>query len=48
LTEPGREAQRRVAQARSASLRRLVADWEPESPEVDAMIERLSGELATA
>jgi len=31
---------------RESDLTELVADWEPESPEVDAMIARLSEELA--
>jgi EmrB/QacA subfamily drug resistance transporter len=48
LSEPGQTIQRRVADARCEGLRTLVADWKPESPEVDAMIERLGQELAAA
>jgi EmrB/QacA subfamily drug resistance transporter len=46
LTGDGREVQRRVAAARCEGLRELVADWESEDPEVDAMVERLERELA--
>jgi EmrB/QacA subfamily drug resistance transporter len=46
LTAAGAAVQSRVADARCEALRSLVADWEPESPEVDAMIERLGATLA--
>jgi len=45
LTATGRTACARLIRARRERLAELVADWEPESPEVDAMIERLSREL---
>jgi EmrB/QacA subfamily drug resistance transporter len=46
LTPEGAAIRRRLLEARQRSLTELVADWEPESPEVDAMIVRLSEELA--
>jgi len=36
----------RLVDARQEELAALVADWDPESPEVDAMIARLASELA--
>jgi EmrB/QacA subfamily drug resistance transporter len=45
LTIEGLETRRRLLSAREARLRTLVADWESESPELDAVIERLAGEL---
>jgi len=46
LTTTGVELRGRLHEARCRRLVVLVADWEPESPEVDAMIERLAEELA--
>jgi len=46
LKPAGAAIRRRLLEARQRSLTELVADWEPESPEVDAMIARLSEELA--
>jgi EmrB/QacA subfamily drug resistance transporter len=46
LTPEGAAIRGRLLEARQRSLTELVADWEPESPEVDAMIARLSEELA--
>ncbi len=45
LTLEGLETRRRLLSAREARLRTLVADWESESPELDAVIERLADEL---
>ena len=45
LTPEGLETRQRLLSAREARLRTLVADWEPESPELDAVIERLCDEL---
>jgi EmrB/QacA subfamily drug resistance transporter len=46
LTPEGNAIRARLLEARQRSLTELVADWEPEAPEVDAMIVRLSEELA--
>ena len=46
LTEAGLTVRERLLAARQRSLTTLVADWESEAPELDAMIARLSGELA--
>ena len=46
LTATGREVCARLVDARPEELAALVADWDPESPEVDAMIARLASELA--
>jgi EmrB/QacA subfamily drug resistance transporter len=48
LTTTGVALRGRLHEARCRRLVLLVADWEPESPEVDAMIERLAEELARA
>jgi MFS family permease len=48
LTEAGLTVRERLLAARQRSLTSLVADWESEAPELDAMIARLSGELANA
>jgi hypothetical protein len=48
LTEAGLTVRGRLLAARQRSLTNLVADWESEAPELDAMIARLSGELANA
>ena len=45
LTETGADLRNQLIEARSRRLTSLVADWEPETPEVDAMIERLAEEL---
>jgi hypothetical protein len=45
LTAAGKEVRRELMVARQMSLALLVSDWEPEDPEVDAMIARLSEEL---
>jgi EmrB/QacA subfamily drug resistance transporter len=45
LTLEGMETRQRLLSAREARLRTLVADWESESPELDAVVERLAGEL---
>jgi hypothetical protein len=46
LTATGRDVCARLVSARQEELAALVADWDPESPEVDAMIARLARELA--
>jgi EmrB/QacA subfamily drug resistance transporter len=46
LTPEGAAIRGRLLEARRRSLTELVADWEPEAPEVDSMIARLSEELA--
>ena len=46
LTATGRDVRARLVDARQEELAALVADWDPESPEVDAMIARLASELA--
>ncbi|HEX4668439.1 MAG TPA: MDR family MFS transporter [Solirubrobacterales bacterium] len=48
LTAAGTAVRERLLAARQRSLNTLVADWEPESPAVDAMIERLCEELSQA
>jgi EmrB/QacA subfamily drug resistance transporter len=48
LTASGLAVRERLLAARQRSLNTLVADWEPESPAVDAMIERLCEELSQA
>ena len=45
LTAEGRAAREQLLTATQRSLRAQVADWESESPEVDAMIRRLAVEL---
>ena len=45
LTASGEAARDRVQIARCEGLESLVADWQPESPELDAAIARLSEEL---
>jgi hypothetical protein len=45
LTPSGADLRDRLIEARCRRLSSLVADWEPESPEVDVMIERLAEEL---
>ena len=45
LTETGADLRNQLIEARCRRLTALVADWEPEAPEVDAMIERLAEEL---
>jgi EmrB/QacA subfamily drug resistance transporter len=46
VTPAGLEIRARLLAARERALRSLVDDWQPEDPEVDAMIHRLSEELA--
>lgn len=46
LTASGQEIRGSLMSARQRSLEYLVADWQPEDPRVDAMIVRLSEELA--
>jgi hypothetical protein len=46
LTASGQEIRRDLVSARQRRLEYLVSDWEPEDPEVNAMIARLSEELA--
>jgi EmrB/QacA subfamily drug resistance transporter len=48
LTAGGTELRDRLHEARCRRLSALVADWEPETPEVDAMITRLAEELERA
>jgi EmrB/QacA subfamily drug resistance transporter len=48
LTAAGERVRERLVAARQRSLTSLVADWEPEAPEVDAMIKRLCEELRRA
>jgi EmrB/QacA subfamily drug resistance transporter len=45
LTATGETARDRVQTARCEGLESLVADWQPESPELDAVIARLAEEL---
>ncbi|MBS1878647.1 MAG: MFS transporter [Actinobacteria bacterium] len=45
LTTAGTAARGRVHAARCEGLESLVADWQPESPELDAVIARLAEEL---
>jgi EmrB/QacA subfamily drug resistance transporter len=45
LTETGAATRGHLLAARESRLKGLVADWKPESPEVDAMIAQLSEEL---
>ncbi len=45
LTDAGLAMRRRLLAARERCLTGLVADWESEAPELDAMIARLSEEL---
>jgi EmrB/QacA subfamily drug resistance transporter len=45
LSDAGQRVRAQLLAARCSSLESLVADWQPESPEVDAMIERLAEEL---
>jgi EmrB/QacA subfamily drug resistance transporter len=46
LTGAGLAVRAQLLSARQRNLNALVADWEPESPELDAMIERLCEELS--
>ena len=46
LTDAGKDVCARLVVARRERLTELVSDWDSESPEVDAMIDRLSRELA--
>jgi hypothetical protein len=46
LTASGQAIRRDLVDARRRSLEYLVADWHPEDRELDAMIARLSEELA--
>jgi EmrB/QacA subfamily drug resistance transporter len=46
LTPSGLEIRRQLMSARERGLESLVADWKPEDPRLDAMIARLSEELA--
>lgn len=48
LSASGLAVQERLLEARRRSLTTLVADWESEAPELDAMIERLADELCRA
>jgi EmrB/QacA subfamily drug resistance transporter len=48
LTEAGADLRNQLLEARGRRLTSLVADWEPETPEVDEMIERLAEELGWA
>ena len=48
LTAEGLEVRERLQQARCRRLTDLVADWEPQDPELDAVIERLASELGQA
>jgi hypothetical protein len=48
LTDAGAALRERLLAARRRRLTALVADWEPEGPEIDAMIARLSEELERA
>jgi hypothetical protein len=48
LTETGAHLRNQLLEARCRRLTSLVADWEPETPEVDAMIGRLAEELGWA
>jgi len=48
LTGAGLAVREQLLAARQRSLTTLVADWESEAPELDAMIARLSGELSRA
>jgi hypothetical protein len=48
LTTGGAELRGRLHDARCRRLSALVADWQPETPEVDAMITRLAEELERA
>jgi hypothetical protein len=47
LTPTGTALHDELATARFDRLQEIVADWEPESPALDAMIARLSRELGT-
>jgi hypothetical protein len=46
LTPEGAAIRGRLVEARHRGLTELVADWEPEEPELDAIIVQLSDELA--
>jgi EmrB/QacA subfamily drug resistance transporter len=46
LTASGQAIRRELIDARRRSLEYLVADWQPEDPELDATIARLAEELA--
>jgi EmrB/QacA subfamily drug resistance transporter len=47
VTEAGMELRERVLVARTASLRELIDDWEPDRyPELDPLLRRLADELA--
>ena len=45
LTPAGSETFGRLTRARDDALRELVADWEPEGGELDAVIDELAREL---
>jgi EmrB/QacA subfamily drug resistance transporter len=45
LTAAGADTRGRLLEARERRLKALVADWEPESPDLDTMISRLAAEL---
>jgi EmrB/QacA subfamily drug resistance transporter len=45
LTPTGEEIRQRLLEARHRCLTALVADWESEAPEVDALVDRLCEEL---
>lgn len=45
LTSEGLAVRKRLMTARQLNLTALVADWEPEDPDLDAIIERLAAEL---
>jgi EmrB/QacA subfamily drug resistance transporter len=46
LTPHGREATVRLLAARRRCLSQLVADWQPESPQLDEVVDRLARSLA--
>ena len=47
MTEAGMELRERILVARTACLRELVDDWEPDRyPELDPLLRRLADELA--
>lgn len=45
LTEAGLGVRAKLLEARERRLKALVADWVPESPDLDTMISRLAAEL---
>jgi hypothetical protein len=47
VTDAGMEMRERIVAARTACLRELIADWEPDRyPELDPLLRRLADELA--